>query len=147
MKNITNIKLFIPNFTKLLLAFILFIILLLIVMILLLIDLMSVNDVVYPSISYSSSSCSCSLGTYYFDYNIYIRKSSIFDPIINLFYNNNYFPSYFIENVKLEYNCNLSVLDTISYAKYNVLCKNCNDYNLLLIDLAKIVGEYNENYS
>ena len=117
----------------------LIIFLMLIILTLLLINLIYINNITYPLICDSSHYCNSS--AFHYDYD---RKSSIFNPIIDLFYKNSYFPSHFVDtNVRYTYiKSNYCLLDVISNKQYYILDKTYNGINELSNDLTKIIREY-----
>lgn len=97
---------------------------------------MSINDAIHPSIN-CSLSYSCYPNTYDFNPK---NKNSIFNPLIDLFYNNSYYPSYFVkEDFKLNYS------DIIKHEQYYRLDSTSNSVDELFNDLAKIVRDYRNN--
>jgi hypothetical protein len=132
------------SFTLLISFILLTVFVMLIIIILLLIELISIHDVSYTSIIYPSTSHSLNfsgLDTYSF---VYERKNSIFNPFIDLFYKNNYYPSHFIKtDTKLSclYN-NISLSNIICNKQYSILDRTCNSINELSNDLAMIIKEY-----
>jgi len=128
-------------FISLVSLILLVLLILIIIMILLLIDLTTINDVVYPPTYYSLYSSD--LNIFHLDYGSN-NNNSIFNPFLDLFYKNNYYPSYFIkENVRLNYpHSNLSLVDIIFNRQYHMLDKTYNNLNELSSDLNEIVKEY-----
>jgi hypothetical protein len=118
------------------------VLIMLIIIALLFIDLISINDITSPYISCATPSLDSNMFSY--DYN---KKSSIFNPFIELFYKNNYYPSYFIkEDIKLNnFNTNLSLSNIILHKQYCRLDYTNNSVNELLNDLAEIIREYSKN--
>ena len=135
------------NFLSIFIALVIIILLIMsVIIILLLIDLISINDAIYYySYTYYSLYPS-DLNTFHVNYGY---KNSIFNPILDLFYKNNYYPSYFIKReIKSNYSYpNSSLIEIIPHKQYYIIDNSYNNYydnNIkeLLKDLGEIVKEY-----